>query len=63
MKIRPGILRLYAVTDRSWLQPGETLADAVEQAINGGATIIQLRICLYAMQRSLELICAKWIIV
>ncbi len=43
MKIRPGILRLYAVTDRSWLQPGETLADAVEQAINGGATIIQLR--------------------
>ena len=43
MKIRPGILRLYAVTDRSWLRPGETLADAVEHAINGGATIIQLR--------------------
>ncbi len=34
---------LYAITDRKWLTPGETLADAVEKAIKGGATIIQLR--------------------
>lgn len=35
-------LRLYAVTDRAWLD-GRTLADCVEQAIAGGATIVQLR--------------------
>lgn len=35
-------LLLYAVTDRSWL--GEsTLSDAVAQAIDGGATCVQLR--------------------
>ena len=34
---------LYAITDRSWLKPGEKLADAVEKAILGGATIVQLR--------------------
>ena len=34
---------LYAITDRQWLTPGETLANAVEKAIQGGATIIQLR--------------------
>ncbi|TZE81134.1 thiamine phosphate synthase [Calorimonas adulescens] len=35
-------LRLYAVTDRSYLN-GITLVEAVEMAIKGGATIIQLR--------------------
>ena len=35
-------LRLYAVTDRHWLN-GRTLADCVEQAIDGGATFVQLR--------------------
>ncbi len=35
-------LTLYAVTDRSWLK-GERLASVVEQAIQGGATCIQLR--------------------
>jgi len=35
-------LLLYAVTDRSWLN-GETLAQQVEKALKGGATIIQLR--------------------
>ncbi|MDI6601560.1 MAG: thiamine phosphate synthase [Thermoanaerobacteraceae bacterium] len=35
-------LRLYAVTDRSYLK-GITLVEAVEMAIKGGATIIQLR--------------------
>ena len=37
-------LKLYAVTDRRWLaQNGYTLETAVEAAILGGATIIQLR--------------------
>ncbi|MDN5300816.1 MAG: thiamine-phosphate pyrophosphorylase [Thermoanaerobacteraceae bacterium] len=35
-------LRLYAVTDRSYLD-GIDLIDAVEQAVRGGITIIQLR--------------------
>ena len=36
-------MRLYAVTDRSWLKAGETLPQAVEAAILGGATFVQLR--------------------
>lgn len=35
-------LRLYAVTDRHWLN-GRTLAECVEQAVDGGATFVQLR--------------------
>ena len=35
-------LKLYAVTDRSWLK-GETLYSQVEKALRGGATMIQLR--------------------
>lgn len=35
--------KLYAITDRTWLEEGEELKDAVEQAILGGATIVQLR--------------------
>ena len=35
-------LLLYAVTDRSWLKE-ETLYQQVEQALKGGATLIQLR--------------------
>lgn len=34
---------VYAVTDRHWLQAGETLCDVVEKALQGGATFIQLR--------------------
>lgn len=33
---------LYAVTDRAWLN-GRTLIDCVKQAIEGGATFVQLR--------------------
>ena len=33
---------LYAVTDRAWLR-GRSLADCVRQAIEGGATFVQLR--------------------
>ena len=36
-------LLLYAVTDSSWLNEGETLAEAVEKALEGGVTMIQLR--------------------
>ena len=35
-------LRLYAVTDRSWLH-GETLYEQVEKALKGGVTLVQLR--------------------
>lgn len=40
-KIRAA-LRLYAVTDRHWLN-GRTLSECVAQAIDGGATFVQLR--------------------
>ena len=36
-------LLLYAITDRSWLKENETLKEAVKSALEGGATIIQLR--------------------
>jgi len=42
MKLDKKDLLLYAVTDRSWLG-GDTLASAVEKALKGGATIVQLR--------------------
>lgn len=42
MKFSADMLRLYAVTDRRWLN-GKTLAEAVESAIRGGVTCVQLR--------------------
>lgn len=36
-------LTLYAVTDRAWLRPGQTLAEACAAALDGGATFMQLR--------------------
>lgn len=36
-------LRLYAITDRTWLKQGEELENAVKEAILGGVTMIQLR--------------------
>lgn len=42
MKFLREMIRLYAVTDRRWL--GEmSLCEAVEQAIRGGVTMVQLR--------------------
>ena len=35
-------LRLYAVTDRSWVGEG-TLLEQVEQALRGGVSFVQLR--------------------
>lgn len=43
MKIRPGELRLYAVTDRAWAHTMEALEDQIAAAIKGGATFVQLR--------------------
>ena len=42
MKFTSESLRLYAVTDRTWLN-GRTLGQVVGEAITGGATLIQLR--------------------
>ena len=42
MKLSAETLRLYAVTDRSWLN-GRTLFDQVEEALTGGVTLVQLR--------------------
>ncbi|MCD8098718.1 MAG: thiamine phosphate synthase [Lachnospiraceae bacterium] len=43
MKITSNTLRLYAVTARSWLRPGETLASVVEELLKAGVTCVQLR--------------------
>ena len=42
MKLTTEMMRLYAVTDRSWLR-GQTLLEQVEQALSGGVTLVQLR--------------------
>lgn len=42
MNIRREQLKLYAVTDRSWLGD-ETLYEQVEKALKGGVTLVQLR--------------------
>ncbi len=42
MKLDNKSLLLYAITDRTWLKE-RTLPEAVEEAILGGATFIQLR--------------------
>lgn len=36
-------LRLYAVTDRSWLKNGEDLVDVCRRVLEGGATFLQVR--------------------
>lgn len=43
MKIEREQLRLYAVTDRSWLVQGEDLSVPVEMLIRSGVTCVQLR--------------------
>lgn len=42
MSMRPEVIKLYAITDRSWLGKRELEGD-VEQALRGGVTCIQLR--------------------
>lgn len=43
MKVDPKRLTLYAVTDRSWLKPGESLSEPVEELLQAGVTCVQLR--------------------
>ena len=43
MNIRPETLRLYAVTDRTWAADEEAFFRQVEDAVRGGAAIVQLR--------------------
>ena len=43
MKIKAEQLNLYAVTDRSWLKPGETLTSVTEELLKAGVTCVQLR--------------------
>lgn len=43
MKIDAKAMTLYAVTDRSWLRPGESLAEPVEELLKAGVTCVQLR--------------------
>ncbi|MDD6484924.1 MAG: thiamine phosphate synthase [Clostridiales bacterium] len=59
-------LFLYAITDRSCLKGGISLTEAVEQAILGGATIVQLReknmpfAELSALARDVGAVCKKY---
>lgn len=65
MKFSESMLRLYAVTDRSWLG-GQTLAEQVEQALMGGATCVQLRekamspAEILREARTLKVLCARY---
>ncbi len=43
MNISKKDMQLYLVTDRKWLKPGQTLARAVETALQNGVTCLQLR--------------------
>lgn len=43
MKIEREKMTLYAVTDRSWLKPGEELKSVVEELLKAGVTCVQLR--------------------
>lgn len=42
MRCKPEMMRLYAVTDRTWAK-GQSLFEQVEEAIRGGVTCVQLR--------------------
>ena len=43
MNINARQLNLYAVTDRSWLKPDETLVSVTEELLRAGITCVQLR--------------------
>lgn len=65
MKFSESMLRLYAVTDRSWLG-SQTLSEQVEQALLGGATCVQLRekelnpAAFLAEAKELKALCARY---
>ena len=64
-KLKKSLL-LYAVTDRHWLQEGETLYSQVEQALQGGVTFVQLREkhldkeAFLAEARDIKALCRKY---
>ena len=43
MKLDRNSLKLYAITDRSWLKKNESIYDIVEKALDGGITMLQIR--------------------
>lgn len=43
MRITGRVMRLYAVTDRAWAADEDALMAQIEAAIDGGASIVQLR--------------------
>lgn len=43
MNITGERLRLYAVTDRTWAADGDALLRQIENAVDGGASVVQLR--------------------
>lgn len=65
MKFSESMLRLYAVTDRSWLG-SQTLSEQVELALRGGATCVQLRekelnpAAFLAEAKELKALCARY---
>lgn len=65
MKLDREDLRLYAVTDRSWLG-GKTLYEQVEKALKGGVTFVQLREktldkeSFLAEARQIKVLCEKY---
>ena len=65
MKVTKESLLLYAITDRSWLN-GRTLYSQVEEALEGGATFLQLReknldsVHFLEEARELQALCRKY---
>ena len=43
MQLKKEQIKLYLITDRTWLKAGETLAGKVESALKAGATMVQFR--------------------
>ena len=65
MKFAEEMLRLYAVTDRSWVGR-QSLYEQVESALRGGATCVQLREkelgwdAFYEEAKELKALCARY---
>lgn len=65
MKFAEEMLRLYAVTDRSWVGR-QSLSEQVESALRGGATCVQLREkelgwdAFYEEAKELKALCARY---
>lgn len=64
-EIRKGML-LYAVTDQSWLEEGQTLLSVCEDVLANGATFLQIRekdldaACFEAEAAALKSLCARY---